>query len=82
MSMTKKHFILAATEFGRILKSYDEDIHQEKLVAFWDSVDIFCRVAQSVNYNFSKSLFVNWILEIQEGTRDSNGHKTDLIIMK
>ena len=25
MSMTKKHFILAATEFGRILKSYNEE---------------------------------------------------------
>lgn len=82
MTMTKKHFILAATEYGRILKSYDEEMHSEKIIAFWHSVDIFSSVAKAVNYNFSKSLFVNWILEIQEGTRDSNGRKTDLIIMK
>ena len=84
MSMTKKHFILAATEFGRILKSYNEEHfnYKEETDSLWLAVDVFSSVAKSVNYQFSKPLFVSWILEIQEGTRDSNGRKTDLIIMK
>ena len=56
--------------------------YKEETDSLWLAVDVFSSVAKSVNYQFSKPLFVSWILEIQEGTRDSNGRKTDLIIMK
>lgn len=76
--MTKKHFIIAANEFGRLLRDEND---ADKVKAIYQAIDIFCLVASRVNFNFSRSVFMSWISDIEEGIRDFNGRKTDVVIM-
>ena len=76
--MTKKHFIIAANQFGRMLRNSDD----KQAVAIWDAVEVFCRVASSVNYQFSRSIFIEWINDVADGVRDTDGRKTDAVIME
>lgn len=76
--MTKKHFIIAANEFGRLLRDEND---ADKIKAIYQAIDIFCLVAGRVNFNFSRSVFMSWISDIEDGIRDFNGRKTDAVIM-
>ena len=61
MSLTRKHFIEAADNFGIRLRQHFYSAEAREAVA--DCVSDFCRLAKQSNSNFDRSKFVSAILK-------------------
>jgi len=78
MAMSKKDFNLMAIEFGQQLarindSKYPEQIRNIVMATALDSIKAFCYVAITANSNFDSSRFYDFVDEVRDGRRDSNG---------
>ena len=55
------------------LNDHIRDINNIRETTYWSAINAFCKVAQEANPNFDKTYFVDFIMDIVEGRRDTNG---------